>query len=103
MQYTLLKHLPQVALMVNFGFLISALDLPRLVPTILREEWRCALMEHLEQSVMWAGTNWMLKLLAVNLASTQQVLVCRHTCLVTALEAVIIRQYHLISIQNRKH
>jgi len=43
-------------------------------------------MEHLEQSVMWAGTNWMLKLLAVNLASTQQVSVGRHPCFVTTLE-----------------
>ena len=35
-------------------------------------------MEHLEQSVMWAGTNWMLKLLAVNLATTPQVSVGSH-------------------------
>ena len=34
-------------------------------------------MEHMEQSVMWAGTNWMLRLLAVNLATTQQVSVGR--------------------------
>ena len=74
--------------MGNFGFPISALDLPQLVLSMLREEWRCALMEHLEQSVMWAGTNWMLKLLAVNLASTQQVSVGRHPCFVTTLETV---------------
>ena len=79
-QCQLLQCLPKVAMMVNFGFPISALDLPQLVPTMLREEWRCALMEHSEQSVMWAGTNWMLKLLAVNLATTQQVLVCGHAC-----------------------
>ena len=76
-QCQLLQHLPQVAMMVNFDFPISAMDLPQLVPPMFREEWRCALMEHLEQSVMWAGTNWMLKLLAVNLATTQQTLVCR--------------------------
>ena len=75
-QCQLLQHPPQVAMMGNFGFPISAMDLPQLVPTMLREEWRCALMEHLEQSVMWAGTNWMLKLLAVNLATMQQVSVC---------------------------
>ena len=79
-QNSLLRHLPQVAMMVNFGFLISALDLPQLVPPRLREEWRCALMKHSEQSVMWAGTNRMLKLLVVNLATTQQVLVCTHAC-----------------------
>jgi len=55
--------------MGNFGFPISAMDLPQLVPPMFREEWRCALMEHLEQSVMWAGINWMLKLPAVNLAT----------------------------------
>ena len=66
--------------MGNFGFPISAMDLSQLVSPIFREEWRCALMEHSEQSVMWAGTNWMLKLLAVNLASTQPVLVCGHAC-----------------------
>ena len=75
-QCQLLQHPPQVAMMGNFGFPISAMDLPQLEPTMLREEWRCALMEHLEQSVMWAGTNWMLKLLAVNLATMQQVSVC---------------------------
>ena len=48
-----------------------------LVPSTMKEEWRCALMEHLEQSVMWAKTNWMLKLLAVNLAMTQQISVRR--------------------------
>jgi len=80
-------------MMVNFGFPISVLDLPQLVPTMFREEWKCALMEHLEQSVMWAGINWMLKLLAVNLASTQQVLVCRHTCLVTTLETVTVKPF----------
>ena len=63
--------------MDNFDLAIPAVDLPQLVPSTMREEWRCALMEHLEQSVMWAGTNWMLKLLAVNLATTGQVLVGR--------------------------
>ena len=29
--------------------------------TMVKEEWRCISMEHLEQSVMWAGTNWMPK------------------------------------------
>ena len=53
------------------------MDLPQLVPPMFREECRCALMEHMEQSVMWAGTNWMLRLLAVNLATTQQVSVGR--------------------------
>ena len=56
--------------MDNFGLAMSTTDLPLLVPSTIREEWRCALMEHLEQYVMWAGTSWMLKLLAVNLATT---------------------------------
>jgi len=46
-QCQLLQCLPQVAMMVNFGFPISAMDLPQLVPPMFREEWRCALMEHL--------------------------------------------------------
>ena len=78
-QNSLLRHLARVAMMDNFDLAIPAAGLPQLVPTILREEWRCALMEHSEQSVMWAGTNWMLKLLAVNLATTQQVSVGRPT------------------------
>ena len=69
MQDTSLQHLPQVAMMGNFDMAIPATDLPPLVPSTFREEWKCALMEHLEQSVMWAGTNWMLKLLAMNLAT----------------------------------
>ena len=52
-----LQHLPQVVMMGNFCFPISTTDLPQLVPPMFREEWRCALMEHLEQSVMWAGTD----------------------------------------------
>ena len=78
-QNSLLQHLARVAMMDNFDLAIPAAGLPQLVPTILRDEWRCALMEHSEQSVMWAGTNWMLKLLAVNLATTQQVSVGRPT------------------------
>ena len=89
--------------MGNFGFPISAMDLSQLVSPIFREEWRCALMEHLEQSVMWAGTNWMLKLLAVNLATIWRVSVHRLACLVTTLETVIMRQFHLISLQSHKH
>ena len=42
----------------------------------------------------------MLKLLAVNLATTPQVSVGRHACPVTILESVTIR---LFSLQNRKH
>ena len=37
------------------------------IPTI-KEEWRCVSTEHLEQSVMWAGTSWMPKWLVANLA-----------------------------------
>ena len=77
---SLRQQLPQVVTMGNFSLLIPAVDLPQLVPSILREEWRCALMEHMEQSVMRAGTNWMLKLLVVYLATTPQVMVCRHAC-----------------------
>jgi len=80
MQDSLLRHLHRVVTMGNFNLAVSAMDLPHLVPPMFREEWRCALMEHSEQSVMWAGTNWMLKLLAVNLATTQQVSVCRLAC-----------------------
>ena len=72
-----LQHLPQVATMANFDLAIPASGQPQLVPSMFRDEWRCALMGHMEQSVMWAGTNWMLKLLAVNLATTQQFLVGR--------------------------
>jgi len=53
----ILHHLPHVATMDNFGLAIPATDLPQLVPSMFREEWRCVSMEHLEQSVMWAGTN----------------------------------------------
>jgi len=77
LQDQVLQHLPRVATMDNFDLVIPAVGLPQLVPSTMREEWRCALMEHLEPSVMWAGTNWMLKLLAVNLATTGQVLVGR--------------------------
>ena len=37
--------------------------------TMVREEWRCVSTEHLEQSVMWAGTSWMPKWLVGNLVS----------------------------------
>ena len=37
--------------------------------TMVREELRCVSTEHLEQSVMWAGTSWMPKWLAGNLVS----------------------------------
>ena len=57
MQDFLLQHLPKVATMANFDLAIPASGQPQLVPTMLKEELRCALMEHLEQSVMWAGTN----------------------------------------------
>ena len=57
MQDTLLQHLPQVAMMGNFILGIPAMGHPQLVLSTFREEWRCVLMEHLEQSVMWAGTN----------------------------------------------
>ena len=53
----MLQHLPQVVMMGNFSLAIPATDLPQLVPPMFREEWRCALMEHMEQSVMWAGTD----------------------------------------------
>ena len=45
--------------------------------TMVKEEWKCVSMECLEQSVMWAGTSWMPKWLAVNLAS----MVGRISCL----------------------
>ena len=80
MKGRVLLHLHQVATMDNFGLAIPAMDLPQLVPSMSREEWRCVSMEHLEQSVMWAGTNQMLKLLAVNLATTRQASVGRPSC-----------------------
>ena len=52
MQDSLLQHLPRVATMGNCDLVIPAVGLPQLVPSTIREEWRCALMGHLEQSVM---------------------------------------------------
>ena len=90
-------------MMDNFDLAIPAAGLPQLVPTILREEWRCALMEHLEQSVMWAGTNWMLKLLAVNLATTQQVSVGRPTKLDGFRNSDLDIATYVLPLHNHKH
>ena len=64
----LVQHLLQVAMMDSSGWVISAMDTPQMVLPTVREEWRCVSTEHLEQSVMWAGTSWMPKWLVVNLA-----------------------------------
>ena len=64
----LFQPLLQVVMMDSFGLVMPAMGTIAVTSTV-REEWRCVSMEHLEQSVMWAGTSWMPKWLAVNLAS----------------------------------
>ena len=64
----LVQHLLQVAMMDSSGWVIAAMGTPQMVLPTVREEWRCVSTEHLEQSVMWAGTSWMPKWLVVNLA-----------------------------------
>ena len=64
----LVQHLFQVAMMDSSGWVIAAMCTTQMVLPTVREEWRCVSMKHMEQSVMWAGTSWMLKWLVVNLA-----------------------------------
>ena len=72
----LVQPLLQAAMMDSFGWVMPAMGTIAVTSTV-RGEWRCVSTEHLEQSVMLAGTSWMPKWLAVNLAS----IVSKDSCL----------------------
>ena len=65
--------------------------------TMVKEEWKCVSMERLEQSVMWAGTSWMPKSLAVNLVS----MVGEISCLICSWSININLKIHF-SVQDHK-
>ena len=93
------QPLHQVALMGSFGLVVSAMCTPQMVLYTIKEEWRCVSMEHLEQSVMWAGTSWMLKWLVGNLVS----LVSKDSCVCSyfaSSQTAIIRNHHTYRVTS---